>query len=200
MQGTDRGVGEVRGAEGVGDVRQRNGADLAVVLGDDQIRPHALELVDQHAIDAQPVGNDLPDIPVDGAPVGGGVYLRGGEDGKVEHRRRVVTLVAPPHQPVPQSEFAQDFRGTGEQRCDAPAPRPLDGCHRGPVQLTNSAEPSRLGGTHRGAAPADAAVRLTRQSGEPVVWPARSCGYRTRRRASVHGGGGRAVQRTGATP
>ncbi len=61
----DLGGGAENPASALLDLAQRDGADFALVLGDDQIRRGVAELVLDHAVDRQSVADQGPDLRVD---------------------------------------------------------------------------------------------------------------------------------------
>src|SRR5207245_4255938 len=102
------------------DFARRHRAEVAETLCDDEVRiqPAQQGLVDP--VQAAPVLECVPDLPVDGR-TGGLLRVHGTSDdhGLVPDFRGVVAFVADGHEVVHQAEGGHDVRGPGEQGADA---------------------------------------------------------------------------------
>ena len=98
------------------DFARRHRADVAETLRDDEVRiqPAQQRLVDP--VQAAPVLECVPDLPVDGRTAGLlRVHGTADDHGLVPDFRGVVAFVADGHEVVHQAEGGHDFRGPGEQ-------------------------------------------------------------------------------------
>ena len=104
--GADRGL----------DIGQADRADLALVLGDDDVGRAVGERPLQDFVDGRGVGHGRLHLGVDLGAAAGQVQTRGRADGQGFYSVREVALVGPSHQPVRAAQRRDDFRRTRQQR------------------------------------------------------------------------------------
>ena len=101
------------------DVGQARAADLALVLGDDDIGTEVAQPVGVDAVDRQPVAHQVLDPGIDLAAAAAEFELRRGQDRQRLDARRVVAFVGPSDQVAAAAQGADDFGGAADQRDDA---------------------------------------------------------------------------------
>ena len=101
------------------DLARGDRADLALVLGDDQVGCERGEqrLVD--AVDREARGEALPQGAVDFPAGAARVDLGCGDHRQATHVRRKIALVGHPDQVLPESECTDDLGRAGQERDDA---------------------------------------------------------------------------------
>ena len=111
------------GAGGGLHVAQADGADLAMILGDDHVGRQRFQGVAVDAIDREAVAHDRLHAAVDLRAGAFDLEFRRGELRQGCDVRREVALVAAPDQPVAAAQRAYDLGGAGDQAHDAAWPR-----------------------------------------------------------------------------
>ena len=92
--------------------------DLALVLRDDDVGPQRGEAGDVDLVDAEPFGDETPDVGVDRDARAVDVELRPRHRGQSAHEQGMVALVRDADQRLTGAKRAHDLRGTRQERDD----------------------------------------------------------------------------------
>ena len=110
-------VGELSGRRT--DVFEGNRADLAQILGDDDVRPRALQAFDIDVVDRQGIGEDATHIAIDDHARGAGHDPRRGQDRQALNLFWPITFVGDTHERIAQAQGAHQLRGGWEKADDS---------------------------------------------------------------------------------
>ena len=102
-----------------GEVAWGDGADLAVLLSEDEVGVEGLDMGGVEDVKRLPGADASVDLAIDFAAGDGGVEGGLAERGQSGDPWRIVALVGAPDEQFAQAERADDFRGAGKKREDA---------------------------------------------------------------------------------